>query len=58
MIVWIPQLIRCGIHMIMKIPHDHAALRARAPRGSPRRALMVTTVTTVTTVATVTTVTT
>jgi hypothetical protein len=42
MIMWIPQLIRCGIHMKSEIPVDRAAAGARSPRGSPRMALTLT----------------
>jgi hypothetical protein len=43
MIMWIPQLISCGIHMEIEILHDHAAPRARAPRPSRRMAPAITT---------------
>jgi hypothetical protein len=43
MIMWIPQLISCGIHMKSEITVDHAAPGARAPRPGPRTALAGTT---------------
>jgi hypothetical protein len=43
MIVKIPQLICCGIHMKTEIPVDHAGAYARAPRASQRTAPTVTT---------------
>ena len=43
MIMWIPQLIRCGIHMKSEISVDSSAPCARAPRVRPRTGLTVTT---------------
>jgi hypothetical protein len=43
MIMWIPQLICCGIHMKSEIPVDRAAPCARVPRASPRTGPTVTT---------------
>jgi hypothetical protein len=43
MIMWIRQLISCGIRMKSEILGDGAALRARASLASPRTALTVTT---------------
>ena len=39
MIVWIPQLISCGIHTKSEIPARSRRPRARPPHGSPRTAL-------------------
>jgi hypothetical protein len=43
MIMWIPHLISCGIHMKSEITVDQAAACARASRASPRTALTLTT---------------
>jgi hypothetical protein len=43
MIMWIPQLIGCGIHMKNEISVDHAAACARARRARPRTVLTLTT---------------
>ena len=42
MIMWIPQLISCGIHMKSEIPVDQAGAWVRAPRASLRTAPTVT----------------
>jgi hypothetical protein len=43
MIMWIPHLISCGIHMKSEITLDHAAPRTRTSRVGPRTALTGTT---------------
>jgi hypothetical protein len=43
MIMWIPQLICCGIHMKSEIPVDHVAPGMRASHLSPLKALTPTT---------------
>jgi hypothetical protein len=43
MIMGIPQLICCQIHMIKEIARDHAASGAWAPRTGPCAALTLTT---------------